>query len=501
MKLPIFLITANAAAELEPAKDIVYELEATEGRLERSNLIGSDLTLYKEWQLSVDLKLRRNQNWNGGSGHWQDGWANLFALQVDHENADDNLWHGEYGDRIPAVYINNGIRKLHICNSVNDNWNHCHNTDDVGTDWFNLKIGQREEFALGMINPFTYFDHVSNSDYNYQLLTDQADTFESFYIDADFSNDIHIGFSATTGHNDDKFEIVIGGWGGTQSVIRSKNQYPAYGHVRANHSKADFDEFKHNLKVQVSDGKIQVFTNDEIFMEWSDESIVKSELNNLLVSGGFNGYGTWDVEAYTAPPPPQSLGFRYEIFINDILEYSVINSAPKVFTNVKAEFANGIPRTANGIFRNFELSTTRPERPYQPVENRIFNLVEKFGEIMNNSNLREAQQQKLTEKFDTATYDLVMFYEILRDNPKHPCTFPPTWKTNDDEADEVDRYNRDDPCKAVDQMVNGAAKWGKIFVKNCKREAKGQDPYNLYDRVMVKVNAVGEKAKQKMQCN
>ena len=58
------------------------ELEATEGRLERSNLIGSDLTLYKEWQLSVDLKLRRNQNWNGGSGHWQDGWANLFALQA-----------------------------------------------------------------------------------------------------------------------------------------------------------------------------------------------------------------------------------------------------------------------------------------------------------------------------------------------------------------------------------------------------------------------------------
>jgi len=477
---------------MEPAKDIVYELDATEGKIEQSNLIGSDLTLYKDWQLSVDLKLRRNRIWE---------WSNVFALQVNHEDADDNLWHGVYGDRIPAVFMHGGQNTLHICNSVNGNWNHCHNTGDVGTDWFNLKIGQREEFLLNMINPFTPMNHVTETtDYNYELLTDQADQYESFYINADFNNDIHIGFSKTTGHEDKKWEIVIGGWGGLQSVIRSENQYPAQGWVKKNHTRAEFDEFKHNLKVQVSDGKIQVFTGEEIFMEWHDDSIVKSQLNNMLLTGGWNGSGTWQIDAYTAPPPPQSLGFTYEIFINDVLEYSTTNNEPKVWTNVRAEIANGIPKSSSGRFRNFELSTTRPERPYPPVETRIFNLVEKFGEILENSNLRDVQKQKLTEKFDTATYDLVMFYEILRDHEKHPCSFPPTWK-EDDEVDEVDRYNRDDPCKAVDQMVNGASKWGKIFVKNCKRESQGRDPYNLYDRVMVKVNAVGEKAKQKMQCN
>ena len=395
--------------------------------------------------------------------------------------------------------MHGGKNSLHICNSVNGNWNHCHNTGDLGTGWFNLKIGQREEFALNMINPLTPFSHESSTAYRYELLTDAADQFESFYIDADFNNDAHIGFSKTTGHADTKWEIVIGGWGGTRSVIRSKNQFPTYGHVTKTHTKAEFNEFKHNLRVQVSDGKIQVFTGEEVFMEWSDDSIVKSELNNLLLSGGFNGFGTWQIDAYTAPPPPMSLGFRYEIFINDQLEYTIINDEPKVWTNVRAEFANGIPQTSNGQFRNLELSTTRPERPYQPVENRISNLVEKFGEIMENSNLREVQKQKLTEKFDSATRDFVLFYEILRDHEKYPCTFPPTWK-QDDEV-EVDRYNRDDPCKAVDQMVNGASKWGRIFTKNCKRESKGQDPYNLYDRVVAKVEAVGEKAKRKLQCN
>jgi len=166
MKLPLFLITANAAAEMEPAKDIVYELDATEGKIEQSNLIGSDLTLYKDWQLSVDLKLRRNRIWE---------WSNVFALQVNHDDADDNLWHGVYGDRIPAVFMHGGANTLHICNSVNGNWNHCHNTGDVGTDWFNLKIGQREEFALNMINPLTPMNHVTDTtDYNYELLTDQA---------------------------------------------------------------------------------------------------------------------------------------------------------------------------------------------------------------------------------------------------------------------------------------------------------------------------------------
>ena len=187
----------------------------------------------------------------------------------------------------------------------------------------------------------------------------------------------------------------------------------------------------------------------------------------------------------------------YEILINDVVQYSIENEQPKVWSNVRAEIANGI-KASKGVYKNFSLNTVRPPRPYQPVENRITKLQAHFAEILSNSNLREAAQTKYANKFNSATGDLVLFYEILRDHEKHPCDFPPTWK--EEEEDEVDRYNRDDPCKAISQMVTGARKWGETFVHNCKREEQGKDPYNLLDRVMLKVNKVGDKVKAKMEC-
>ena len=54
--------------------------------------------------------------------------------------------------------------------------------------------------------------------------------------------------------------------------------------------------------------------------------------------------------------------------INGNLEYSVVNSNPEVFSNVKAEVANKSFREASkGSFRNFQVSTNRPE-PVQPTE-------------------------------------------------------------------------------------------------------------------------------------
>ena len=151
------------------------------------------------------------------------------------------------------------------------------------------------------------------------------------------------------------------------------------------------------------------------------------------------------------------------------------------------------------MYRNFKLSTVKPSKPYAPVETRITNLQGHFKDILESSNLRQVQADKFSTKYDKATRDLILYYEILRDDSKHPCTFPPTWK-QEDEEDEVDRYNRDDPCKAVTQMATGAQKWGEIFVKNCKREEEGRDPYNILDRVMAKVNKVADKVKSKMDC-
>ena len=117
------------------------------------------------------------------------------------------------------------------------------------------------------------------------------------------------------------------------------------------HTKAEFDEFKHNLKIQITDSKIDVFTGDEIFMQWTNESIVKSELKYMLVTGGpGGGFGTWNVSAFKP--------YLYEIFIDNNLEYYVENSESQVWRNVRAEFANAFPLTSVGEFRNLQLSTT-----------------------------------------------------------------------------------------------------------------------------------------------
>ena len=74
-----------------------------------------------------------------------------------------------------------GRNTLHICNSVNNDWNHCHNTADVGTDWFNLKIGQRQEVA-----GYRYEIYI-NGDVEYSVLNSSPEVFND--VKAEFANE------------------------------------------------------------------------------------------------------------------------------------------------------------------------------------------------------------------------------------------------------------------------------------------------------------------------
>ena len=94
-----------------------------------------------------------------------------------------------------------------------------------------------------------YKRHKSTNKYNYRVLLKDADKYETFFIDADFDKDIHIGFSATDGHNNEIWEILVGGWNGQSSVIRFKNQRGFKRHVKVDHTLAEFNNFKHTLQV------------------------------------------------------------------------------------------------------------------------------------------------------------------------------------------------------------------------------------------------------------
>ena len=76
MKIPIFLITATAAIEIQPEQEIKYDYgpySANTRDLEKSRSVLFGGRIYKEWELSVDLKLDQNQH---------STLSNVFALQA-----------------------------------------------------------------------------------------------------------------------------------------------------------------------------------------------------------------------------------------------------------------------------------------------------------------------------------------------------------------------------------------------------------------------------------
>ena len=66
----------------------------------------------------------------------------------------------------------------------------------------------------------------TSTNYNYIVVYDNLQDYRTISFECEISNDIHIGISKTPHHKDPKFEIVIGGWRGTKSVIRDRNQGP-----------------------------------------------------------------------------------------------------------------------------------------------------------------------------------------------------------------------------------------------------------------------------------
>ena len=97
------------------------------------------------------------------------------------------------------------------------------------------------------------------------------------------------------GHTDKKWEVVIGGWGGTQSVLRLRDATSNIQYLAQPHSKTFYNNVRGNIQVYVSDGELKIRVNGEDFLQYKDSSIKKSELKYLLLSGGWGGQGTYKI--------------------------------------------------------------------------------------------------------------------------------------------------------------------------------------------------------------
>jgi len=249
--------------------------------------------VFSEWELSVKLQLKANPH---------SDWSNVFAIQADHDNADDNLWHGDLGDRIPAVYLHGGKTSLHICNAINDNWNHCWNTPELRVNrWHTLNMKQ---------------------------------------------------------------------W---------RN-----------------DEHKYMYTISVDDGK----------------------------------GNKWD--------------------------YEIENENPKGYNKPKAEFANGLPLTANGRFKGFTFKTRRAMTPFEKLE--IF--VTKFKDIIEGTIVEHRNGKRLSEHAEQK------MKPRLR-KLKEKCDIPKIWDPRGEKNDE--RALNSDPCIALGQIEIKMGLWSDIYNQHCKK--------------------------------
>ena len=164
----------NVYSVAEATADLgIYDVEA-------NTEIRSGLTVFPEYEVSVDLKITGTVS----------GWSNIFAFQVDSDGADNRLIHPKNGDRIPAVFLHSDSSRLHVCSGINGNHNKCWNSGSMEMDtWFNLKISQSyKHFTSAHANAGShiFYQIFINGEQVYEIQNDAAQTFEN--VKAEFAN-------------------------------------------------------------------------------------------------------------------------------------------------------------------------------------------------------------------------------------------------------------------------------------------------------------------------
>ncbi|XP_076085388.1 sushi, von Willebrand factor type A, EGF and pentraxin domain-containing protein 1-like [Mytilus galloprovincialis] len=134
--------------------------------------------------------------------------------------------------------------------------------------------------------------HTENV-YKYQLLSDHGITVAipnliKFKVKA--NNDAHLALLSSANENDPLYEIVIGGWGNTKSVIRDKKQ----GDPKATHLGEVLNPNEYQtFYVTWKDGNIRVEDENNVkLMEWTDTTD-PLRITNVGISTGFGASGDW----------------------------------------------------------------------------------------------------------------------------------------------------------------------------------------------------------------
>ena len=129
-----------------------------------------------------------------------------------------------------------------------------------------------------------------------------------------------------------------------------------------------------------------------------------------------------------------------------------------------------------------------------PVETRVNKLLEKFAEVLELGAVKEHVQVKANAEMTKMANQMIAQHENFRD--VKGCYFPDTWKKDEDEDDQV-RFDRENPCRGLKQIVTGFRKWGEIFNRNCKNPSK---MFAYHDRREKNAIKLRNRLLKKMKC-
>ena len=359
----------------------------------------SDVTIYPNYEVSIDLKLGENQN------TW---WSNIFGFRVDGLNADPKF---PQGSRIPSVFLYEESTRILVCSAVNGNGNKCWaSSEEMPVDtWFNLKIKQE---AIG--SKYIYKIFVDGEEVQ-SIVNNDPMTFENVNGLIGNAYEPERDYLIPDGHYRN-FEFqsqqfgptptpVLDGLNGNEIVHSDVTVHPIYSvsidlnleqnphrawsnvlgfqkdGVIPDHNKGVFPQGSRIPAVFLYPQSTRLYVcsalNDNGNVCWSSKEDMPTDTwFNLKVMQVWNS----DTSSVCRPT------YTYKILINDVEMKSTENKSPMTFENVDGIIGNTYEPdrnylTAVGRYRNFEFDSQKTPHPHRPCEENEKRTIETINGI------------------------------------------------------------------------------------------------------------------------
>jgi len=135
------------------------------------------------------------------------------------------------------------------------------------------------------------------------------------------------------------------------------------------------------------------------------------------------------------------------------------------------------------------------KKPQSPTE-QLDKYADRFMQAMMIGKVQYQKLDRMSEKLDKFTDKIKLKHSIL--NTKCPQNKEKALISEDEKQD---RFDRENPCHGVDQIIKKIVNWVDIFCDNCRAEGERKEYFT--NRVTDKLNEFGSKVKSIMghKCN